>query len=614
VETKHEKKGPALDRRGEGASAALVLVAAGLGAGLHVASRFLDSRCAAGIAWHLLMAALPGAWAYLQFRVYRTAWELKRQEDALKARVGAESLFARLGGADPDGRRRRAEDALSVTGEAVSLALASLLALHFFSAAPPAVRNPAAGSAILALIAFAAYVGGKYVGALGALPAWRPVRPCGAWLTAGGVFAFAAGVVFAVAHAGWPVPAGLLDRVVPFWFLALALDRAAALLGRAYGLVPRDAAPGQSRLVDLVGSPARVGRSLGDAVAYHFGVRVSGRSLRAFARRVAAPFAAASALVFLLLSCFAWIETGQVGLVERFGARRAVRLGPGLHLKAPWPVDRVQILPVGRVRMAGVGPHHAGRRAGEHHEDGAGAILWSESHGDPVLFVTPAWGEEQEATGLIAISASVRFTIGDPGVYAYRARDPGRIMRLLLERELAHLTAGTDPRRFFGPDRAELAGGVTRRLSRRAAAYGIRVRDVSLEHVHMPVEVAPAFEEVARARAVKAALVAGGEADAIRKQEVLAYEARAVEERARAQRAAILARGDRRRRLVKALSPWWETLGGFLCSRLRMDVWREAAAKAPKLIVPEGAEGVRNVFQVVESGSIPFGPAGTGGK
>ncbi len=602
--TPKERSGPvpALDRRGEGTACVLAVAPAGLGVSLLVLSQVVSSTFVAALGWHFLLTALPGVWAYLQFRAYRTTGDLKRQEEALKSRVGAESLFAQIGGADPGARLYHVKRTLALVGDVALLVAGAALALHFFTAplAPPV--RAAAGSALCALVAFIAYVGGRYVTALGGVAAWAPVSVCGVWSTAGGIFSFVAVIAFAVAHAGWAQVMTILDHTAPFWFLLLAAEKAVTLLGRAYGLTAAEPAPGQSKLTELVGAPAGVGRSIGDALAYNFGVRCSWNAVRGVAVRIVAPFVLFALGVYLFLSCFAWIEVGHVGLVERFGTLTTRELKPGLHLKAPWPIDRLRVESVGRVRVVHVGEQAAsggGGGATDGHDHGAG------SHGGDVLFLTPAWGEAGEAMGLLAVAGSVRFRIGDVVAYTYRASDPDRIMRSLFQRAVVYLMARTDPRRLFGPDREALVDQVRRTLTSLAAGYGLEVHSVSLEHTHLPEAVGPAFEEVARARAVEAAMIAGGEADRIRKEEILGHEVKTLEHRAAAEKAKILAEGEARTLLARALSSWWKQLGPYLTARLRMDVLREIASGRSKLILPENRTGV-TVFEVTEGARFPF--------
>ena len=516
---------PRLDRRGESIAALLLLLLAGMGLGLLFLSRFLGSVVVAGLSWYCFFGALTAACAFVQFRVYRVTGELKRQEETLRSRVGAESLFARMGGADPDARLSHTRRVLTILAHAVVLVGSFGLTVHFFTTEKPPAIHPAAGSVFCALAAFVSYVVGRYLTVLASSSLWRPLRTVGTWLSAGGALALVCAAAFAAGHAGWDGIVFVLDRVVPVFFLLLGADMAGALLGQAYGLGARDPEPGRSRVVELIGLPAEATRSIGDALTYNFGVRLTAATVRGFAAGVVLPFLAVSAVVFLALSCFAWIDEGHVGFVERLGTLRDTPLVSGLHCKAPWPFDHVRVEQVSVVRVEGIGPHFAGAHAvdgekrkddGHDHDSGGKVLSWTEEHGDGQLFLTPAWGEEADADamGLVALSASIRFCVADPRLFAYDgAVEPDEVTRLCFRRALVHVVAATDPLDFFGPARYTAVERVSGAVSALAAPYGVRVLDVTLDHVHMPVEVVPEFERVARMRAQKQAVIAAAEAE-----------------------------------------------------------------------------------------------------
>jgi membrane protease subunit HflK len=46
-------------------------------------------------------------------------------------------------------------------------------------------------------------------------------------------------------------------------------------------------------------------------------------------------------VVLVLSSCFVFVNPGEQALLERWGQPREAVLNPGLHLKMPWPVDKV---------------------------------------------------------------------------------------------------------------------------------------------------------------------------------------------------------------------------------------------------------------------------------
>ncbi len=587
-------------RRGAGAALLLAGLAAAAGTGRYVLGAALASAALAGLAWHFLLAALPALAAYVQFRTYRISADCAAEEEALAMRTGGESLFSGVVRVAPEERRARAAHTLAPLVDAVVLAVAAILAWRFFRAAPAATVQPVVAIPFLGVIAAAAYVGGRYLSAVSEREAYAPLAPAGTWFAGGGILAFAAGLACAAGHAAWPGAPALADRFVPWWFAALALEKAAALLGRAYGMGRREPAPGRSRIVELVGAPAAVCRRAREALAYNFGIAVSGASVRRALLDGMLPFLLLAGAVFLLLSCIAWVEPGRTALIERWGSRRGEARSPGLSFKLPWPVERLRLVDTSTVRVAIVGE----AQAGEHGRE-AGAPLWNVEHGEELHFLTPAWGESMDAKGLLVLAASVQFSVAEPAAFAYTAVHPEAVMDALLRRELVRLAASTDPRAFFAPERALLGRRLAEGIKERAARYGVLVRHTALEHVHMPVEVGPAFEDLTRLRAVVEADLVSAQIEGIRLAALARYEGEVLAAEAEAEALREAARGAAAACAARELGPFWDGLGAVLRPRMVFETLAGAAGARPKLILPE-APGGPAVFEVDTGGRWPL--------
>src|SRR5439155_10830028 len=98
----------------------------------------------------------------------------------------------------------------------------------------------------------------------------------------------------------------------------------------------------ESRLVGLLGQPEGLITTAAQALDYQFGFKVSDTWFYRFFEKALAWLLLLQLGVLLLSSCVVFVESGEQVLLERFGrpvAGRAV-LGPGAHLKLPWPVDQ----------------------------------------------------------------------------------------------------------------------------------------------------------------------------------------------------------------------------------------------------------------------------------
>ena len=98
-----------------------------------------------------------------------------------------------------------------------------------------------------------------------------------------------------------------------------------------------------SRLVGLLAQPEGLVATAAQTLDYQFGFKVSETWFFLFFRNAARWMLLLQLGALLLSTCVVFIEPGEQALLERFGKPLAggAVLGPGAHLKLPWPVDKV---------------------------------------------------------------------------------------------------------------------------------------------------------------------------------------------------------------------------------------------------------------------------------
>jgi P-type Cu+ transporter len=215
-------------------------------------------------------------------------------------------------------------------------------------------------------------------------------------------------------------------------------------------------------------------------------------------RRAIAIGAGAVLLVYYATSGARAIGPDQVGLLRRFGQYHGL-LEPGLHLRWPYPIERVTLVAPGRVQSLEIGFRTAPVAE-------TGPLRWESSHGrleDPVdasaLLLT---GDGR----YVELAATLQYTI-DPA-------DPDAVRRFLCDvadgENAARPVAESAVRDVVGrralldlltAGRHEAEVAAARLLEERLAAYrfGIVVRAVAFEDIHPPLEVVDAYRDVSRA-------------------------------------------------------------------------------------------------------------------
>jgi Cu+-exporting ATPase len=315
-------------------------------------------------------------------------------------------------------------------------------------------------------------------------------------------------------------------------------------------------------------------------------------------RRVALIVACGVLVAAYATSGWIAIGPGQAGVLRRFG-RYAGALGPGLHLRWPYPIERVTILTPDRVRGLQIGFRAPSRPE-------AGNVGWEASHGRTA-------GDPVEDEGLlltadgryVELSATLEYTIDrtGPGAlerFVFAIADGDAALRPIAEAAVREVVARRELLDLLtaGRSQAEAAAGSLLRERLGAYRFGIAVRRVAFQDIHPPLAVLDAYRDVSRA------------ADDRRRRvnEASAYRDRVVTEaggQARALRHA--ADADRSRRLALASSTadtfttlrearsyapdltdfrlFWTTVAGTLAGKEKL-VLDEEPGRRRHLIVP----------------------------
>jgi regulator of protease activity HflC (stomatin/prohibitin superfamily) len=214
-------------------------------------------------------------------------------------------------------------------------------------------------------------------------------------------------------------------------------------------------------------------------------------------------------------------------------------MGPGLHLKLPWPLEIVDRYPVRRVQTLSLG--YAG--------PAKDSLLWARAHSGEEYQLLLGDGRE-----LLSVDATVTYRIRDVLAFALGSQNPREALGALAYRRLLQVTVGTDLDRLLTADRAPFARRFAADLQKACDAYGLglEIVHVSFVSLHPPVGIARAYEDVvsaeidrvtraARARAEREARLPAAQAEAAK--EIQAVEADAARRLADARGSATTFRG-----------------------------------------------------------------------
>jgi membrane protease subunit HflK len=222
------------------------------------------------------------------------------------------------------------------------------------------------------------------------------------------------------------------------------------------------------------------------------------------ARRKAAATAVLVLAVVWALSAVYFVGPGRAGVVLRWGSARAEPTEPGVHVKAPWPIDRVIRVEMPKVRRVEIGfrtrkvPRQINSVAAEFY-----ATLWESRHAAGTYEKLPE--EALRLTGdenIVDMNLVVFYTVTDPGAYLFSIAETEEFVRFTAESAMTDVAGRLRIDEVLTLSREDFEGVIVRSVQDHLddVGAGVRVIGAELQDVHPPLEVVPAFRDVASAR------------------------------------------------------------------------------------------------------------------
>ncbi|RIK38962.1 MAG: FtsH protease activity modulator HflK [Chloroflexi bacterium] len=252
-----------------------------------------------------------------------------------------------------------------------------------------------------------------------------------------------------------------------------ALVVVAGLAGGALGLPNLDRVAAAVVVVFIFLSGYEIGSSALAALRHHQALKIDETHVHAVqAKRgpqsVFLPAAAVLLLAMYGLSGAYIVAPGEAAVVRRLGRVVASNVGPGLHYRLPWPMERVDVVPVDAIRRVD-------RPAN--------------------LMLT---GDEN----LISVRFSLHYTVTSAAKYLLNSADPDALLAEVGEAALRQVIAQETVDALLTVDKAQIERRATTLAQASLDRYdaGLRLVSVQLLESSPPPEVADAFRDVASAR------------------------------------------------------------------------------------------------------------------
>jgi regulator of protease activity HflC (stomatin/prohibitin superfamily) len=209
----------------------------------------------------------------------------------------------------------------------------------------------------------------------------------------------------------------------------------------------------------------------------------------------------ASILVFWVMTAVYIVPPDKKAVVYSWGKITEKDVGPGIHVKLPWPAQRYEFHSAFRLRSQNIGftpdPNQ------KH-------IIWTKSHAMETFNLVLGNGTE-----IIAIDMQLLYRVSDLYTYITSCQNPEEYLQALAYRILMKQTVASTFDEIMTRDRNEFAEKIRSELQKQVDEFdpGIQIIDVTLLALHPPLDISSAYEEVISAQIDKKTAVLDARTD-----------------------------------------------------------------------------------------------------
>jgi len=354
--------------------------------------------------------------------------------------------------------------------------------------------NPVGLMFATAAIAFVAFVAARWISGYTRVREWQLLRGGASYLMS--TFLVAA-LLFAgsasVAILGETTFFQWLARLVPWMMILVGGEILLTALLAAYrpkrpGEIPRPAF--DSRFLGLLTAPESLGQVVGELINYQFGVEVSRSWFYQLLGRAVTPLTIFAAGVLLALSGLVIVGPDEQGVVLRFGSLVRGPIGPGIHLKAPWPVETSEVYPTGKVLQLTISSDKLGR-----FEKKREGLLWTGGDDDAAkmgleffLCAPEAAAGGGGSLSLLVADVIVQYRIGDLVRFLEGSVSARESIELVTQQEAGNYFASKPLDELLSRGRTEGGPELQQRIQARVDALGLgfEIVDVAITTLQPP--------------------------------------------------------------------------------------------------------------------------------
>jgi modulator of FtsH protease HflK len=510
--------------------ALLIAAAAGF-----VIARMAHSFTAYAVLPFVALGFAVSAVSYFHMRLVERERLEQFEYDELTKSPSASALFNK-GEADtlPARRSRRQFEKFFLPGITFLLLLGETASVFILwrwldKAQVTTLDNAALFAAISGILFVVLFLLGRFSLSLSKLAEQRLLRPVASFVLGDAYLMLVAAVMAVFVIAGFPHLDLYVARGLVILLGLVGLETLLTLLLEIYRPRVRGAELRllhESRLMGLLAQPESLFTTAAHALDYQFGFAVSQTRFFQILQKQLAWIIVAQVVLLVLSTTMVVIDAGEQALLERFGKPVAGRgiIGPGLHLKFPWPIDKIHRYSTDRIQEFEVGLP----KEEDHDERGDNTVLWTVSHTKEEFNLLVASREAGSTTNadetkksppvnLLSVGIPVQFQITNLTAWAYSNAQPDSLLEKLSAREVVRYLVSADLNEIMSTARDSAAEELRRRIQTVANErnLGARIVFVGLQDIHPPVGVAGAYEKVVGSLQTREARILSAKAQAV---------------------------------------------------------------------------------------------------
>ncbi len=577
----------------------LVLLLATI-AGFTVAGRS-NSVASEVCAIFLGIGTLVAAVSWFQMRLEENERLEKLEFDELKRSKGASTLFETK---DTEGfpaqHSREQFEKFLVPAFTVFLLVAETIAAfllgRWFSknGSFSELKDPILVVVAFSLTALVFFMLGIFSATLTRLENHRLLRPSAGWLLFNSFLSLVVAGGAALKWMGYPRVDFYAAEVLTVILALVALETLVSLILEIYrprvkGKVARPLY--ESRVVGLLGQPGGLLRTATDTLDYQFGFKVSETW---FYRYLVdnLPLLILLQLAALFVSTMVvFVSPGEQALLEHLGARATTPLGPGGHLKWPWPIDKVYPFRTDQIQTLIIGSQPDPNLPDQT------TILWTVNHLKEENFLVAKSESDSTVTNnatvktppvsLLTVSIPVQFQITNVLDWAYNNVEATNLLQNLATREVVRYLASADFTGIMSGKRGAAADELKQRIQAvvDAHAMGAYILFVGLQDIHPPQKVAGDFEKVVSAAQTKLATILSAQADDIKTNALAAAAATNIIDSAVSDATRTVVKAYSKAALFTNQIPAYEAAPTIYMDRTYLQTFVRASANARKYVL-----------------------------